>query len=71
MAAAAETSTQCWVAHDNHAIKDGLVWEDLALRSAEDTDVDIEVTHCGICGTDTHTITNAYVIDFTEQEQTL
>ncbi|CAM1503123.1 Fc.00g078990.m01.CDS01 [Cosmosporella sp. VM-42] len=53
------TSTQGWVALDKAAIGK-LVWQELPLRPPEESDVDIEVTHCAICGTDTHTIQDSW-----------
>ena len=54
------TSTHGWVALDEKAIGK-LEWQELPLRPTGDSDVDIEVTHCAICGTDTHAIQNSWV----------
>ncbi|KAF7559737.1 hypothetical protein G7046_g4409 [Stylonectria norvegica] len=51
--------THGWVALNKNGIGN-LIWQELRLRPAEETDVDIEVTHCGICGTDTHCIQDSW-----------
>ncbi|KAI8988531.1 chaperonin 10-like protein [Mycotypha africana] len=33
-----------------------MVWEELKLRAEDDYSVDMDITHCGICGSDIHTM---------------
>jgi D-arabinose 1-dehydrogenase-like Zn-dependent alcohol dehydrogenase len=33
-----------------------MVWEELKLRAEDDYSVDMDISHCGICGSDIHTM---------------
>lgn len=33
-----------------------MVWEELKLREEDDYTVDMDISHCGICGSDIHTM---------------
>ena len=33
-----------------------MVWQEFEPKPWEETDVDIKVTHCGVCGSDLHTL---------------
>ncbi|KAH9905584.1 GroES-like protein [Xylariomycetidae sp. FL2044] len=57
---ASSSTTEGWVAIDKDAISRALRWEKIQLRPMEDTDVDISVLSCGICGTDIHTISDTW-----------
>ncbi|KAL4917106.1 hypothetical protein BDW62DRAFT_218334 [Aspergillus aurantiobrunneus] len=46
-----------WVAHDP---KNPLTHEPFTPKPFEETDIEIQVTHCGICGTDIHTIRSGW-----------
>ncbi|RVD84211.1 uncharacterized protein DFL_005973 [Arthrobotrys flagrans] len=45
-----------WVGKDLSAADGNLVWEAFTPKTWEETDIDIEVTHCGMCGSDVHTL---------------
>ncbi|KAI0015961.1 zinc-binding dehydrogenase [Xylariomycetidae sp. FL0641] len=47
-----------WQAHDVSAAEGKMVWGEFAPRPWEETDVDIQVTHCGMCGSDLHYLRN-------------
>jgi alcohol dehydrogenase (NADP+) len=37
-----------------------LVWQGFEPKPFEETDVDIEITHCGVCATDLHTLRSGH-----------
>lgn len=50
-----------WLGHDSQAAAGNMVWEVFEPKEWEETDVDIKVTHSGICGSDLHTLRNGWV----------
>jgi len=50
------TKFQGWVAHDKDAANGNMKWGPFTAKPFEDSDVDIEITHCGVCGTDVHVL---------------
>ncbi|KAI8822173.1 chaperonin 10-like protein [Fimicolochytrium jonesii] len=48
-----------WVAKDKESFGN-LVWEEYEPKPFTDDDVDIKITHCGICGSDLHTIRSGW-----------
>lgn len=38
-----------------------MVWQEFTPKEWEEMDVDIKVTHCGICGSDIHTLRSGWV----------
>ena len=40
-----------WVGHDADSAKGNMVWTEFTPKTWEETDVDIKITHSGICGT--------------------
>ncbi|CAZ80020.1 unnamed protein product [Tuber melanosporum] len=56
-----EYSFKGWVGSSNDCIeKQNLVYKDIEPKRFTEDDVDIRITHCGICGTDVHTLTNGW-----------
>ncbi|ROV90894.1 hypothetical protein VMCG_09971 [Cytospora schulzeri] len=49
-----------WAAQDAAAIEGKMVWQEITPKGWEETDVDIQVTHCGMCGSDLHTLSNGW-----------
>lgn len=43
---------QGWLGLDEDSAKGSMVWGDYEPKPFEGTDIDIEITHCGICGSD-------------------
>jgi D-arabinose 1-dehydrogenase-like Zn-dependent alcohol dehydrogenase len=43
-----------WVAHDPSSVAGNMQWTTYEPKPFEPTDVDIAITHCGICGSDLH-----------------
>ncbi|KAJ5162507.1 NADP-dependent alcohol dehydrogenase 7 [Penicillium capsulatum] len=49
-----------WMGLDKTAAKGNMVWQQFEPKPWEETDVDIRVTHCGICGSDMHTLRSGW-----------
>jgi alcohol dehydrogenase (NADP+) len=60
MATTNEAQFQGWVAVDENSVGN-LKWQAYEPKPWEETDVDIEITHCGICGSDLHTLRSGWV----------
>ena len=50
-----------WCGLGPEAGKGKMVWQEFEPKPWEETDVDIKVTHCGICGSDLHTLRSGWV----------
>lgn len=50
-----------WVAHDKESANGSMVWEEFEVKPWEETDIDIKISHCGICGTDLHKLRSGWV----------
>ncbi len=50
-----------WVALDKTAAEGNMVWQRYEPKPWEETDVEIKVTHCGVCGTDMHMLRSGWV----------
>jgi hypothetical protein len=50
-----------WLGLDKEAVNGKMVWGEFEPKPWEETDVDIQVTHSGICGTDVHTLRSGWV----------
>lgn len=50
-----------WLAHSAEDAKGTMKWGDFEPKTWEETDVDIKITHCGICGSDLHTLRSGWV----------
>jgi alcohol dehydrogenase (NADP+) len=51
---------QGWLGLDKNSIGN-LQWGSFEPKAWEETDVDIEISHCGICGSDLHTLKSGWV----------
>ncbi|KAL9586450.1 MAG: hypothetical protein Q9203_003853 [Teloschistes exilis] len=51
---------QGWLGHDPSAAEGNMKWEAYEPKKWEETDVDIKITHCGICGSDLHTLRSGW-----------
>ena len=49
------------MADDPSAIDGKMVWKEFEPKPSEETDIDIKVTHSGMCGTDLHYLRNGFV----------
>lgn len=52
---------QGWLGHDAMSNKGNLIWGDFEPKAWEETDIDIKITHSGICGSDLHTLRSGWV----------
>ncbi|CAF9906376.1 MAG: hypothetical protein ALECFALPRED_002216 [Alectoria fallacina] len=53
-------SFQGWLGLDPSSVKGNMKWQGYEPKTWEETDVDIKVTHCGICGSDLHTLRSGW-----------
>ncbi|KAJ5161089.1 hypothetical protein N7492_006481 [Penicillium capsulatum] len=50
-----------WMGLDPSASQGNMVWQEFEPKEWEETDVDIKISHCGICGSDLHTLRSGWV----------
>lgn len=50
-----------WMGLDKTAGEGKMVWQEFTPKAWEETDVDIQVTHSGICGSDLHVLRSGWV----------
>ena len=50
-----------WLGLDKNADQGNMVWQEFEPKTWEETDVDIQVTHSGICGSDLHVLRSGWV----------
>lgn len=51
---------QGWLGLDKDCVKGNMEWKEYEPKPFEETDVDIKITHCGICGSDIHTLRSGW-----------
>ncbi|KAK6368567.1 hypothetical protein LTR64_006721 [Lithohypha guttulata] len=51
---------QGWLGLDKDSANGKMVWQDYEPKSFEETDVDIKITHCGVCASDIHTLRSGW-----------
>jgi alcohol dehydrogenase (NADP+) len=51
---------QGWLGLDKDAANGKMVWQSYEPKSFEVADVDIKISHCGICGSDIHTLRSGW-----------
>lgn len=61
MGSATDYSFEGWTAHDSSAIEGKMTWGEIKPKGWEETDVDIKITHSGMCGSDLHFLSNGWV----------
>lgn len=47
---------QGWLGLDEKSAQGNMVWKEYEPKPFTDSDIDIEISHCGICGSDLHTL---------------
>ena len=52
---------QGWMGLDPKAVEGNMKWQSYEPKKWGETDVDIKVTHCGICGSDLHTLRSGWM----------
>lgn len=56
---------QGWLGLNKEAANGNMVWSEFEPKPFQDTDVDIKITHCGVCGTDFHNLRSGHAaVDF-------
>lgn len=50
-----------WCAKDASSVEGKMVWESFEPKKWTENDVDIRITHCGVCGSDLHTLRSGWV----------
>ncbi len=50
-----------WLGEDAGAVDGKMVWKEFEPKKWEENDVDIKITHSGICGSDLHTLRSGWV----------
>ncbi|RVX70513.1 hypothetical protein B0A52_05164 [Exophiala mesophila] len=51
---------QGWLGLDPDSAKGQMVWQEFEPKTFDDEDIDIKITHCGICGSDLHTLRSGW-----------
>jgi alcohol dehydrogenase (NADP+) len=51
---------QGWLGLDKNSANGNMVWKAFDPKPFEESDVDIKITHCGICGSDIHTLRSGW-----------
>ncbi|KAH7399897.1 chaperonin 10-like protein [Cadophora sp. MPI-SDFR-AT-0126] len=49
-----------WMGLDKESEKGKMVWQEFEPKTWTEDDVDIKITHCGICGSDLHTLRSGW-----------
>ncbi|KAF9761313.1 hypothetical protein IL306_003864 [Fusarium sp. DS 682] len=49
-----------WMGEDERSAEGNMVWQEYEPKKWEETDVDIRITHCGICGSDIHVLRSGW-----------
>lgn len=50
-----------WLGLDKDAAAGNMVWREYEPKLWTEDDVDIKVSHCGICGSDLHTLRSGWI----------
>ncbi|KFY79046.1 hypothetical protein V499_01906 [Pseudogymnoascus sp. VKM F-103] len=49
-----------WLGHDASAAEGNMTWGPYTPKPFTESDIDIQITHCGICGSDIHTLRSGW-----------
>ncbi|KAF2831749.1 GroES-like protein [Ophiobolus disseminans] len=49
-----------WVAHDPSAAEGKMEWGTYQPKAFEQTDIEMDISHCGVCGSDIHTLRSGW-----------
>jgi alcohol dehydrogenase (NADP+) len=49
-----------WLGYDPDSAKGNMKWENFTPKPFTEIDVDIKISHCGICGSDLHTLRSGW-----------
>ena len=53
-----------WLGLDKESANGNMVWGEFEPKTWEETDIDIKIECCGICGSDIHTLRSGWVCFF-------
>lgn len=56
----AATTFEGWLGKDVEAVNGKMEWGSFEPKKWTEDDVDIEISHCGICGSDMHTLKSGW-----------
>ena len=56
----AETKFEGWMGYSPEAGEGKMKWDSFKPKKWKEDDVDIKVTHCGVCGTDLHILRSGW-----------
>lgn len=51
---------QGWLGLNPDSVKGKMIWQEFEPKKFDEEDVDIKITHCGICGSDLHTLRSGW-----------
>ncbi|MCJ1440645.1 MAG: hypothetical protein MMC23_001131 [Stictis urceolatum] len=57
---ATDTKFSGWLGHDKDSVEGKMKWGEFEPKKWEEHDVDIEISHCGICGSDLHQLSSGW-----------
>lgn len=50
-----------WMALNIDCLKNGLQLQEFQPKKWQETDIEVRITHCGLCGSDLHTLRSGWV----------
>lgn len=50
-----------WLGLDKDSVDGKMTWKEFDPKPWEENDIDIKISHCGICGSDLHTLKSGWV----------
>jgi hypothetical protein len=56
----ADAKFQGWLGKDKDSVQGKMQWGDFEPKKWSEDDVDIEISHCGICGSDLHMLSSGW-----------
>ena len=57
---ATDTKFEGWLGKDEKSVKGNMEWGQFEPKKWTEDDVDIEISHCGICGSDLHMLSSGW-----------
>jgi alcohol dehydrogenase (NADP+) len=52
---------QGWLGFDKESVNGKMKWQEYEPKTWTEDDVDIKITHCGVCASDLHTLRSGWV----------
>ena len=57
---ASDSQFEGWCGLDKHSANGKMVWQGYDPKPFNEDDVDIEISHCGVCGSDIHVLRSGW-----------